>query len=217
MSISTYFYSIIKFPGWKKLKKKNKAIIINITIIILEIIGLILSIIENKRLLLEYYTIDSNILALISSILFLIDSFKYKRKITGKTKILKYTTCVSLALTMFMVLFILVPFSSFNTDLLFKGAMPIHHIICPILTVISFLFYEKYKFDENDKFQVLFFTFVYGSILIVLNLLGLILGPYPFLLVKTNPIIISIISLITIFLITYSFGLLLQKLKKRFY
>lgn len=199
------------------MKKKKIAIIINILIILLEIIGLFISIINNKKLLIEYFTIDSNILSLIASILFLIDSFRYKRKINELTKIAKYTSCVSLVLTFIIVLLILFPSSGFDTNILFNGAMPIFHIICPILVFFSFTKYERYRFDDNDKYQTLFFSLIYGTIMVLLNLIGILEGPYQFFLVRSNPIFVSIFSFVFITTITLFISILLQKIKKRFY
>ena len=54
------------------MKKRKVAIILNVLIIIFEIIGFIITYNNNHRIAIEYYTEDSNILALITSIIFLI-------------------------------------------------------------------------------------------------------------------------------------------------
>lgn len=197
------------------MKKKNIAIMMNLLIILIEVIGLLVSIINYKKLLIEYYTVDSNIIALIASILFLIDSHRYKRKISSITKIAKYTSCVSLLLTMLVSIFVLFPMDKFKTNILLEGPMPIFHIICPILVVISFVKFENYRFDNNDKYQTLIFTYAYGILLLVLNIMGLIVGPYPFLQVKHNTIIMPVISLTILFVFTYFISLYLRKIKQK--
>ena len=54
------------------MNKKKVSLLLNILIVILEIIGLIINYKTMNRISIEYYTIDSNILALCSSLIFII-------------------------------------------------------------------------------------------------------------------------------------------------
>ena len=54
------------------MKRKNISIVLNIIIIVLEVMGIIHNLRYNGRFALEYYTEQSNVLLLISSILMLV-------------------------------------------------------------------------------------------------------------------------------------------------
>lgn len=183
-------------------------IAINLLIIILEIIGFILVFNELGIASLEYYTEDSNLLLLISSSIFLIFLLKNK-ELPSWFKSLRYVAIVSTTLTLIIVLTVL----SWTTDLglyhlLFGGSMLYHHTLCPVLAVFAFLI-EKY--DELNVIHGLYFTIIYAIIMIVLNILKIVEGPYPFLLIYNQPVIHSVIWTIVILAITYAIALILKK------
>ena len=190
------------------MNSRNITITINIAIVIFEIIGFILVFNELGINSLEYYTEDSNLLLLISSSIFLIFLLKNK-ELPPWFKSLRYAAIVSTTLTLIIVLTVL----SWTTDLglyhlLFGGSMLYHHTLCPVLAIISFLI-EKY--DELNVIHGLYFTIIYATIMIVLNILKIVEGPYPFLLVYNQPVIHSILWTIVILAITYAIALILKK------
>lgn len=181
------------------MKKRSKSLALNLIIVVFEIIAFIVSYICYHRISFEYYTEDSNILLMICCSI-----FAYYI-ITGKSipkwlHVFKYivTTCV--AITFMVVVFILAPMYSFNYPLLmFSGTMLFHHTICPILAIITFLCYDNLKlYKKKDIYLSLSFTFIYAIVAIILNILKVLEGPYPFLMVRTQPILISIIWVIVI-------------------
>lgn len=183
-------------------------IAINLLIIILEIIGFILVFNELGIASLEYYTEDSNLLLLISSSIFLIFLLKNK-ELPSWFKSLRYVAIVSTTLTLIIVLTVL----SWTTDLglyhlLFGGSMLYHHTLCPVLAVFAFLI-EKY--DDLNVIHGLYFTMIYAMIMISLNILKIVEGPYPFLLIYNQPVIHSVIWTIVILAITYAIALILKK------
>lgn len=193
-----------------KITHKNTNIIINLLIVILEIIGFVLVFKELGITSLEYYTEDSNILLLISSIIILIYISKNK-ELPLWFKSFRYIAIVSTTLTLIIVLTVL----SWTTDfglyyLLFHESMLYHHTLCPVLAILSFVFVERY--DNLHTIHGLYFTAVYGIIMIILNALKIVEGPYPFLLVHNQPIIHSIIWTALIFAITYAIALILKKI-----
>lgn len=190
------------------MNSRNIRITINLLIIILEIIGFILVFKEWGITSLEHYTEDSNLLLLISSLIFLVYLFR-NNELPSWFNSLRYTTIVSTTLTLIIVLTVL----SWTTDyglyhLLFSGSMLYHHTLCPVLAILSFSI-EKY--DELNVIHGLYFTIIYAIIMILLNILKLVEGPYPFLLVYNQPAIHSIIWLIVILAITYAIALVLKK------
>ena len=192
-----------------KITHKNINIIINLLIVILEIIGFVLVFKELGITSLEYYTEDSNLLLLLSSIIILIYISKNK-ELPLWFKSFRYIAIVSTTLTLIIVLTVL----SWTTDLglyhlLFHESMLYHHTLCPVLAILSFVFVERY--DNLHTIHGLYFTVVYGIIMIILNALKIVEGPYPFLLVHNQPIIHSIIWTALIFAITYVIALILKK------
>ena len=192
-----------------KITHKNFNIIINLLIVILEIIGFVLVFKELGITSLEYYTEDSNLLLLLSSIIILIHISKNK-ELPLWFKSFRYIAIVSTTLTLIIVLTVL----SWTTDfglyyLLFHESMLYHHTLCPVLAIISFVFLERY--ENLHAIQGLYFTAIYGIIMISLNILKIVKGPYPFLLVHNQPIIHSIIWTVLIFAITYAISSILKK------
>lgn len=188
---------------------KNSSLIVNSLIIILEVIGFILVFNELGINSLQYYTEDSNLLLLISSII-LVYYLSKNKELPSWFKSFRHIAVVSTTLTLIVVLTVL----SWTTDmglyhLLFGGSMLYHHTLCPILAILSFIFVEKY--DEIKVIKGLYFTIVYAIIMIILNVLKIVEGPYPFLRVYEQPILHSIIWTILILAITYVIALILKK------
>lgn len=191
------------------MKKDTKALIFNILIIIMEVFALISTIRENGRLALEFYTIDSNLLALLTSTLFVI----FHKKNSNWLSDAKYISTCCLALTFLVVIFILTPFADFRYDLyMFKGTMLFHHTLCPIFAILSYILYEK---RSKKTLLCLSFTFIYTIILIILNIMDIVVGPYFFLNVKNLSILSIIFWFIIIYLINYIIGLFLTKINNK--
>ena len=106
----------------------------------------------------------------------------------------------------------------FNFKLyLFDGVMLFHHTICPILALVSFLFYDDLgKIERSDIIGGLGFTILYSIVLIILNLYDLVKGPYPFLMIKNQTIIASIIWFILIYALAYFIAYYLRVLYTKF-
>ncbi len=181
------------------MKRKNKiAIVLNILIIILEIVGLVISTKAGGRLLIEYYTEDSNILLLIAASIYTLYLLN-KKKIPRWLSILKHMAVLGVAITFLVVVFILAPMYNFNYSwMLFGGAMAYHHTLCPILAIISYIFFENNKIKKKDIPYTMIFTIAYTIILIICNILHIIEGPYPFLLIYKQPVYMSILWILII-------------------
>jgi len=191
------------------MNSRNINLTVNIVIVILEIIGFILVFKELGMDSLEYYTEDSNLLLLISSIIFIIGLSK-NGELPRWFKSLRFVAVVSTTLTLIIVLTVL----SWTTDLglhhlLFNGSMLYHHTLCPVLAILSFAFVEKY--DNLNAVKGLYFTLIYAAVMIALNVLKIVEGPYPFLLVYKQPVLHSVLWTVIILAITYAIALILKK------
>ena len=197
------------------MNKKRISILLNILIVLLEIIGFVITYVINKKISIEFYTEDSNILALITSSIFVIYMLN-KKEIPRWLKLLKYATTICLSVTFIVVIFILAPMYNFNYPyLLFHNSLLYQHLLCPILSIITFIYFDNLgDFNIKDNFTSLSLTLLYAIILIILNILKLVIGPYPFLMVYEQSIIISIIWFIIIFTLAYLIGYMLRVISK---
>ncbi len=171
------------------------AIAVNSIIIILELIGCCISIIGTRGSSLIYYTVLSNLLGLVSSCCYVVSALR--GEIPRWVTMLRYCSAVCLTVTFLVVIFVLVPMAlPYGTagDILYKGAQIYHHILCPILTFVSFVFLEGG--EKLSAVHILIAaapTLAYAVVTIILNLLKVIHGPYPFLHVYEQPWFMSVI------------------------
>ena len=199
------------------MKKKDISLVLNILIVVLELIGFILSFKIFNKISIEFYTQDSNILALFSSLIYVI-YLLLNKKIPKWLKEFKYITTVSLALTFFVVILILAPMFNYAYGyLLFHDIMLYEHLLCPILGIITFIFFDDInKYDKKDSLIAISFTIIYAVVLIILNLVNVIEGPYPFLRVRYQSVFASIMWLILIPGLSYLLSYELRKLNYRY-
>ena len=191
------------------MSKKKIALIINIIIFILEMFVFIKSIFVDKNLSLAYYTNDSNIIALISSLLFII----FYKKDFELVKDIRFVATSCLTVTFLVVIFILCPMYNFNYKLfMFTDNFLILHTIVPILSIISYIAFEE---RSSKNYLCLIFTIVYGVILIGLNILTLIEGPYPFLMIRNQSPLMTLLWGVIIIGSSYVIGLGLNYLNKK--
>lgn len=191
------------------MSKKKLDLIINIIIIIVELLAFGKNLLVDHNIAIEYYTNDSNILALISSILFIIFYNKNKEFV----KDIRFIATSCLTVTLLVVIFILSPMYEFNYKLLmFTDNFFILHTLAPILSIISYVALED---RSNKNYLCLAFTTLYAIIMIVLNVLNIVDGPYPFLKVNTQDILVSLLWGIIIIGGSYLISLCLNVLNKK--
>lgn len=161
-----------------------------------------------------YYTILSNLFALIVGIIYFY--YSYQKKIPKILSILRLSSVLSLAVTFLVSLFILLPSFDFNFKFMYGGMNLFLHFVCPVmLFIIYFIYDKKVKLTKKDIILANGLTFVYGTIIVPLNIFKVIEGPYPFLMVYKQSILMTIIWLILIVGGTTLLGFLLYKAKKK--
>ena len=177
--------------------KKKMDVYLNVLIIILEVIGLIISIKAFGKDVFIYYTQDSNIFLMLASIFYLAT---YKNKDRKLASVLKFGATLSVLVTFLVVITILSPTMHLTYHwLLLEDANLFYHTLCPILAVITFLFFDKVEVKGfKDILGALVFTFIYTGVFLILNLAKVVEGPYPFLMVYENSILVTIIWFIVI-------------------
>ncbi|MBS7527480.1 hypothetical protein KHM83_12415 [Fusibacter paucivorans] len=182
--------------------KKRVAIVLNVMVIGLEILGFSHSISDRGLGIFAYYTQISNLITLFSCVLFVLVSHKNE---SSKNRILRYLSSCLLTMTALMTTFVLIPLGGSVHGLLFSGNGLYHHLLCPIVSVASYLFFETHY---TSKWAVLVpnaVTAVYGIILIAMNVQKKYDGPYPFFryyeqgTIKTIMWMVVLVICITVF------------------
>ena len=183
------------------MKHKNSklycAFIINILIIIMELFAFLVCYKESGFACFKYYTQDSNLFLMFTSLLYVISLLICDKKISHFVSLLKYAATTSVVITFLTVVTILAPVMGGYKAMLLDGTMLIHHLICPIFGFVTFVFFEKHNLNGlKDALISMIFTCLYGIIAVTLNVLKIMDGPYPFLKVYDQTILMSIFWLI---------------------
>ena len=165
---------------------------ITILVIILEVIGLAISVRARKWKIFVFYTQLSNLAALFSSILCLVFGFN------AVTSVFRYVSACMLVMTFLITLFVLVPMGGGFMKLMVHGNGLYHHTLCPILSVYSYLFLEPHC----DLWIVpVVLTMIYGLTMMYLNMIRRYDGPYPFFKVYKQSRAVSVFWIIALTLI----------------
>ena len=176
----------------KKETRLRGALVINTLLVVMEIVALGLSLVNQGMENFEFYTQDSNYFSMVVSLLFCIFAAKELRG-EGKRPtwlhILRYVSVSCLMVTLFVVLFVLMPMMGDDAPkLLYEGSMLYQHTLCPILAMISFFAFETEEpLPRSVVGKALLPTVLYAVIAILLNLCRFMEGPYPFLMVYAQP------------------------------
>ncbi len=147
--------------------------IIALLIIIFELIAIGGSLKKRGIKIFTYYTQLSNIVTLISSLLLLI--FGQKFPVT----VIRYLSVSMLVMTFFVTTCILIPMGKSAKEMLFTGRSFILHLLCPILSTASYIFAENHVRMIWILLPVCV-TLIYGLLMVYLNHLRKVDGPYPF-------------------------------------
>jgi len=157
-------------------------IIANILIVIMEIIAFRLSFRRIRWEMFIYYTELSNLITLISSIAYLLTN--------GNAPALRYLSAVELTMTFLITLCVLVPMGGGFKTLMISDNGLYHHTLVPILSVVSYIFWEPHS---TMWLLPVILTTLYGLTMMYLNLINRIDGPYPFLRIRHQSRIASVL------------------------
>ncbi len=143
----------------------------NCLVIVLELIGLYISISERHWTIFAYYTQISNLITLVSSVCLLaLGSGAF----TGG---LRYLSTCMLTMTFLITLFVLVPMGGGFRKLMLSGNGLYHHTLCPLISAASYILWEEHN---SVILLPVIITLVYGVTMLVMNYRYLFDGPYPF-------------------------------------
>ena len=193
---------------------------LNLLIIFLEMIGFVFAFSNHGWSALIYYTELSNILLFVAAMFYVCytvwDLQGQKIKMPRYVPLLKYAATLSVAITFIVVITVLSWATKYSLwTLLTQQSMLFHHTLCPILAILSFLFFEKYHFKKSDALIAMSFTLLYAVVTIFFNLIGELVGPYPFLMVYAQPWWASLLWCIVILGGAYALARLLRWAQKK--
>ncbi len=176
----------------KKDVRLTAALCANALIVLFELIALVLSLIDQGLESFFYYTQDSNYLAMAASLCFCVYGVKQLRgngEMPRWIHSFRYVAVSCLMVTFFIVILVLMPMMGENAlSMLYGGSMLYQHTLCPILAAVSFFTLEPAgPIPKRAILKALIPTLVYALVTIVLNLCRVIEGPYPFLMLYTQP------------------------------
>ena len=202
------------------MNKKKVSKILNILIILLVVIGLVIMITgyefmgKSKILtstnisVLKYFTVESNIFACLTSIIYLLK----KRKKNKYISILKLSSTTCLTITFLVTALYLAPFNNYPFIEFYKNSNLFFHLVVPILSIISYLFFDEVKVLKNKDIILCLIPYLLYSCFYTINVLTHMSNNkvlieydfYGFLKGGIKSIIIVIpIMFITTYLITY--------------
>lgn len=192
---------------------RKVALALNFLIVALEILSLSMS--ENGIKNIIYYTNCSNVLLLAASVIWIIVTLR-KKDLPKWVQIFKLMSVVSVAITFLVSALVLSWIMEGGLGyIMFHGRFILMHTLCPLIAAASFVWFEKYSFYKWDVIGALGFTVVYAAALIILNILKVVEGPYPFLMVYQQPIYMSVLWCVIILGGSYGVARLLLDTKEQ--
>ena len=197
------------------MKRYRLSLVSNLILLLLEICGFILLSNGSNSFSLLLYTEDSNLLCALTSILFIFAYiFNNNHTLVRITKIMRYVVTLGLTLTFFVAMFILPKLTSYNVfEMMINNEFLFFHTLCPLVSIMSFLFFEDYSVTSFESRLVPLATVIYGAIVLLLNIFKLIEGPYPFFMLYNNGVWYTTIYMIIITSSCYLMSVLLGKMK----
>lgn len=161
---------------------------IHVVLFVLEVAALIHDLHAFGLSMFTHYTIDSNVAQMIvSGIIIYMILIKGKELIPVWLSTLHLICAVCLTITFLISLFVLAPQEGFAYYFL-ENVAPINHLIGPLLSVITFLFFEHSEpLPPGTIFMPMLATLLYGVVALLLNVIKVLDGPYFFLRVYEVP------------------------------
>ena len=158
--------------------------ILCLIVLLLEIRGLSLSLSGRKWMALVFYTQLSNMVTAISAFLLVI---------IGETPlviVLRYLSSCMLVMTFFVTTCVLIPMGGDPKKLLWSGNGLYHHVLCPIISTASYIIVEQHS---GMIWLPVVGTFIYGMIMLYLNGIRKVDGPYPFFRVHNQSVVATVV------------------------
>ena len=219
--------------------KLNKpSLVINSIIVVLFLFGMITSLCSwqwmgiNGNLTPEtnnflwFFTVDSNILLAVASLILVIYEllihFHKQEKIPHWVYVFKYVAVTSTTLTLLTVIFYLSPLLGANFWKLFLNSNLFFHLVSPVLGLVTLIFFEN---EEGFSWKISFLSLVpmgLYSIFYITNVYthlnnGEVDPKYDFYYFASNGVGATIVVIIMMFLVTFGSAFLIYFLREKFH
>lgn len=179
-------------------RTKRSVFILHLVLVVLEIIAARYMLAKEGLPVFRYYTVDSNVLQLFVSLWYLVCLIR-KKDIPSVLAVLHLVSAVCLTVTFMIAAFVLMPQSTFAYYFL-ENVAPINHFLGPVLSLIS-LMLSDVQIPKKALFAPSVATILYGGVALILNMAGVLKGPYFFLEINTTPLKTVVLWFAVIFLL----------------
>ncbi len=171
-------------------KRQNIALILNIAALVLGCVGIVFRLSRSFEDFFLYYTQISNVIAVISSGMFIVFRNTGNARLEAAVRSARYLGACMLTMTFLVVMCIFVPFGTPETTRRLLGSVNgvLHHTICPVLSVVSYIFFEDGEKTRRAPLIPFIATAIYSFTVYTLNFLRLAPAPYPFFEVYDHPV-----------------------------
>ena len=160
------------------MKERKVVIVLHVLLVVLETIAAVYMLSGEGLAVLRYYTVDSNILQLVVSILTL-SCFIRKKDVPAALTVMQLVASVCLTVTFLIAAFVLMPQSTFYYYFV-ENVAPINHFFGPLLSVIV-LILSREKIPGYAVVAPAAVSLMYGIVALILNAVKVLTGPYFFL------------------------------------
>ncbi len=181
---------------------QNMRTVLWVIILILEIWATWPVIQRNKGKIFIFYTQISNALCTLSVAAGLITGG------AAWTVPLRYLATVMLGMTCLVTVGILVPMGGDPKFLLFSRHGFPHHLMCPVLSLVSYIFFEQHASAAMIALPSAV-TLVYGIIMLILNGMEKVDGPYPFFRVRHQSALATLVWMTALMIAVTGIGALI--------
>ena len=201
------------------------SLIINGILVVLACIGAVMSVQSHGSVQssLLFYTQDSNIFLGIAALIYVIAVCRAicsrTYAVPGWVQKLKYFAVCCVAVTLFVVVFILAPMASSLGGLrwiMLTGCMLYQHLLSPVTAIILFLLFEKQPvLPFRMTLMALIPTLIYAAVLYPLNIADIVDGTYPFLQVRGMSIGMSVLWFFILLVLAYVLAFMIWLLNRK--
>ena len=173
------------------MNKPKIALILNIIAFVLGCVGIIVRVVRDIPDFWLYYTQLSNVVAVISSAMFIAFRSSRNEKLRAVVRGVRYLSASALTMTFIVVMCIFIPFG--DTPVMVSRLLGhvngfLHHLVCPVISVTSYVFFERGVRSWKGLLIPFAGTAVYAFTVYTLNFLRLAPAPYPFFEVYEHPV-----------------------------
>ena len=164
--------------------------LLNLLVLLLEARGLYISITSKRWKILIFYTQLSNLVTALSALLYLI------LPAVPAVTVLRYLSTCMLVLTFIVTTCVLIPMGGDAKKLLWSGNGIYHHVLCPVVSTLSYVLFERHV-TGAVRLPVIV-TLLYGIVMLYLNLIKKVDGPYPFFRVHQQSAVSTVLWMVVL-------------------